>query len=47
MLRVRPVVRPLFLVYNEKHMRPAIAAFVDFVHSGEGQHIIDLATIGG
>ena len=42
-----PVTRPLFLVYNEKHLKPAISAFLEFVRGPEGQHIIDVATTGG
>lgn len=42
-----PVVRPLFLVYSEKHLKPAIAAFLDFVRSAEGRRIIDSVTSGG
>ena len=42
-----PVIRPLFLVYNEKHLKPAIAAFLEFVRGADGQHIIELVTTGG
>ncbi len=42
-----PVVRPLFLVYNEKHLKPAIAAFLEFVRGADGQHIIEVVTTGG
>ncbi len=42
-----PVIRPLFLVYNPKKVKPAIAAFVDFVSSADGRHIVDLVTTGG
>lgn len=42
-----PVVRPLFLVYSPKHVRPAIAAFVDFANSADGRRIVDLITTGG
>jgi ABC-type phosphate transport system substrate-binding protein len=42
-----PVVRPLFLVYNEKKLKPAIAAFLEFVRSADGQHIIEVVTTGG
>ena len=42
-----PVVRPLFLVYNEKTLKPAIAAFLEFVRSPDGQRVIDVATGGG
>lgn len=41
-----PVVRPLFLVYNEKHLKPAVGAFLDFVRGLEGQRIIELVTTG-
>jgi phosphate transport system substrate-binding protein len=42
-----PVVRPLFLVYSEKYVKPAVADFLRFVRSADGQHIIDLVTTGG
>ncbi len=42
-----PVIRPLFLVYNPKKVRPAIAAFVDFVNGADGRRIVDLVTTGG
>lgn len=35
-----PVRRPLYLVYNPEKMKPAIAAFLDFVKSSDGQRII-------
>jgi phosphate transport system substrate-binding protein len=42
-----PVRRPVHLVYNENRVRPAIAAFLDFVRSPEGQRIIDAYSTGG
>src|SRR3977135_425791 len=42
-----PVVRPLYLVYSEKYVKPAVSAFLSFVRSAEGQHIIELVTTGG
>jgi phosphate transport system substrate-binding protein len=42
-----PVVRPLFLVYNPKRVKPAIAAFLDFVRGAEGRRSVDLVTTGG
>ncbi len=41
------VVRPLYLVYSASHVKPAIAAFLDFVRSADGQRVIDLASTGG
>ena len=41
-----PVIRPLFLVYSEKHLKPAIAAFLAFVRSAEGQQVIEHVTTG-
>jgi phosphate transport system substrate-binding protein len=41
-----PVRRPLFLVYNEKRVRPAIRAFLELVRSPEGQRIIETVTSG-
>jgi phosphate transport system substrate-binding protein len=42
-----PVIRPLFLVYSEKHLKPAIASFLDYVRGAEGQKIIEQITTGG
>lgn len=39
-----PVLRPLYLVRNAQQVAPAIAAFLDFVRSAEGQRIIDSIT---
>ena len=42
-----PVVRPLYLVYSEKYVKPAVSAFLSFVRSAEGQRIVELVTTGG
>lgn len=42
-----PVRRPLFLAYNPALVKPAIAAFVAFVNSPDGQAIVDRVTTGG
>ena len=42
-----PVIRPLYLVYSEKYVKPAVAAFLGFVRSAAGQQIIELVTTGG
>jgi len=39
-----PVLRPLYLVRNAQQVVPAIAAFLDFVRSPEGQRIIESIT---
>jgi len=39
-----PVLRPLYLVRNAQQITPAIAAFLDFVRSPEGQRIIESIT---
>ncbi len=41
-----PVIRPLFLVYSEKYVKPAIAAFLAFVRSADGKQIIEHLTTG-
>lgn len=41
-----PVVRPLFLVYNPKSLKPGVAAFLDFVGSVKGRRIIEAVTSG-
>ena len=41
-----PVIRPLFLVYSDKHLKPAIAAFLEFVRGPEGKRIIDNVSAG-
>jgi phosphate transport system substrate-binding protein len=41
-----PVTRPLFLVYNEKYLKPGIAAFLEFVRGPDGQRIIEQVTGG-
>jgi phosphate transport system substrate-binding protein len=42
-----PLVRPLYLVYSEKYVKPAVSAFLSFVRSAEGQRIVELVTTGG
>jgi phosphate transport system substrate-binding protein len=42
-----PVIRPLFLVCNEKHAKPAVAAFLTFVRGPEGKRIIEQTSAGG
>jgi len=39
-----PVLRPLYLVRNAQQVAPAIAAFLDFVRSAEGQRVIESIT---
>jgi len=39
-----PVLRPLYLVRNAQRVMPAIAAFLEFVRSPEGQRIIENVT---
>lgn len=45
-LGLYPVIRPLYVVYNEKHLRPAVAAFLEFVRSPDGKRVIESTTTG-
>ena len=42
-----PVRRSLYLAYRASGVRPAVTAFIAYVQSEEGQHIIDRVTTGG